>query len=80
MSRTSACWNPVATLAVPSAIKSLDRLDRQIGVLRHDEQMTNGDVATGLGLEKSVASKSYTWALERFKKIPADLPGEIREA
>jgi RNA polymerase sigma-70 factor (ECF subfamily) len=48
--------------------------------LRHYEQMTNGNAAAALGLDKSAASKRYTRALERLKEILAALPGESREA
>ena len=53
----------------------MDPIDREILVLRHYEQMTNGDAAAVLGLEKSAASKRYTRALERLKEILAVLPG-----
>ncbi len=53
----------------------MDPLDREILVLRHYEQMTNGDAAAALGLDPSAASKRYTRALGRLKAILADLPG-----
>ena len=40
----------------------MDPLDREILVLRHYEQMTNGDAAAALGLDESAASKRYTRA------------------
>ena len=67
-------------IRLQEALNGLDPLDREILVLRHYEQMTNGDAATVLGLDKSAASKRYTRALERLKTILVDLPGEIREA
>jgi RNA polymerase sigma-70 factor (ECF subfamily) len=57
----------------------MDPMDREILVLRHYEQMTNGNSAAALGLGKSAASKRYTRALERVKEILAALPGESRE-
>ncbi len=57
----------------------MDPLDREILVLRHYEQMTNGNAAAALGLNESAASKRYTRALERLKEILAALPGESRE-
>jgi RNA polymerase sigma-70 factor (ECF subfamily) len=54
-----------------------DPLDREILVLRHYEQMTNGDAAAALGLDKSAASKRYIRALVRLKEILAGLPGAI---
>ena len=53
----------------------MDPLDREILVLRHYEQMTNGDAAAALGLDQSAASKRYARALVRLKEILAALPG-----
>ncbi len=53
----------------------MDPLDREILVLRHYEQMTNGDAAAALGLEESMASRRYTRALARLEEILAALPG-----
>jgi len=50
----------------------LDRLepaDREILVLRHFEELTNGQAAAKLGLTKAAASKRYTRALGRFKDV-----------
>ena len=58
------------------ALNAMDPLDREILVLRHYEQMTNGDAAAALGLNPSAASKRYTRALERLKEILTALPGE----
>jgi RNA polymerase sigma-70 factor, ECF subfamily len=60
-------------------LKRMDPLDREILVLRHDEQMTIGNAAAALGLEPSPSSKRYTRALERLKEILAGLPGGISE-
>jgi RNA polymerase sigma-70 factor, ECF subfamily len=51
------------------ALDLLDPLDREILVLRHFEQLTNGEVADVLGLDKSAASKRYTRALIRLKDV-----------
>jgi RNA polymerase sigma-70 factor (ECF subfamily) len=50
-----------------SARNRTDPFDRAILVLRHDEQMTNGNAAAALGLDKSAASKRYARALARLK-------------
>ena len=47
----------------------------EILVLRHYEQMTNGDAAAALGLSFKAASKRYTKALERLETILKALPG-----
>ena len=57
----------------------MDPLDREILVLRHYEQMSNGDAAAALGLTFKAASKRYTRALERLRAILGDLPGAISE-
>jgi RNA polymerase sigma-70 factor (ECF subfamily) len=62
-------------IRLQEALNRLDPLDREILVLRHYEQMTNGDAAAALGLDKSASSKRYTRALVRLKEILAALPG-----
>ena len=66
-------------IRLQEALNRMDPLDREILVLRHYEQMTNGDAAAALGLEKSAASKRYTRALVRLKEILADLTGASSE-
>jgi RNA polymerase sigma-70 factor (ECF subfamily) len=63
-------------IRLQEALNRMDPLDREILVLRHYEQMTNGDAAAALGLGHSAASKRYTRALERLKEILSALPGE----
>ena len=59
------------------ALNSLDPIDREILALRHYEQLSNGETATVLGLDKSAASKRYARALVRLKDILAALPGGL---
>ena len=66
-------------IQLQEALNRMDPLDREILVLRHYEQMTNGDAAAALGLDKSAASKRYTRALARLKEILAALPGGASE-
>jgi RNA polymerase sigma-70 factor, ECF subfamily len=66
-------------LRLQKALNRMDPLDREILVLRHYEQMTNGNAAAALGLNESAASKRYTRALERLKEILAALPGGLSE-
>jgi RNA polymerase sigma-70 factor (ECF subfamily) len=61
------------------ALNSMDRLDREVLVLRHFEELTNIEVARELHLQESVASKRYIRALHRLKEILASLPGGIEE-
>jgi len=65
---------------VRAALDKLDPVDREILALRHYEQLSNGETAIVLGLDKSAASKRYARALVRLKEILAALPGGLEEA
>ena len=54
----------------------MDAIDREVLVLRHFEQLTNGECARVLGLGESAATKRYLRALDRLKDILSDKPGE----
>ena len=55
--------------ALLEAFDSLEPLDREILALRHFEQLTNGEAAALLGIDKSAASKRYARALVRLKNL-----------
>jgi RNA polymerase sigma-70 factor (ECF subfamily) len=57
------------------ALEAMDPLDREILVLRHIEELTNGEAAATLGLQESATSKRYTRALRRLKDILRAMPG-----
>jgi RNA polymerase sigma-70 factor, ECF subfamily len=57
------------------AIDSLDPIDREVLVLRHFEELTNGEVAEVLGLQVKAASIRYVRAVARLKTILAKFPG-----
>jgi RNA polymerase sigma-70 factor (ECF subfamily) len=78
-SPSNAAMRAERKIRLQMTLNRIDPLDREILVLRHYEQMTNGVAAAALGLEKSATSKRYTRALQRLKEILARLPGEIRE-
>jgi len=61
------------------ALESLEPIDREILVLRHFEQLTNGETAEVLELDKSAASKRYARALVRLKDALRELPGGLEE-
>jgi DNA-directed RNA polymerase specialized sigma24 family protein len=67
-----------ASDVIQEALNRMGPLDREILVLRHYQQMTNGDAAAALGLTFKAASKRYTGALERLEKILGALPGDTR--
>src|SRR5262245_53249163 len=62
-------------IRLQEALNSLDPIDREVLVLRHFEELSNGEAAAVLGLNKSAASKRYARALIRLKDILASLPG-----
>jgi RNA polymerase sigma-70 factor (ECF subfamily) len=61
-------------IRLQEALNSLDPIDREVLVLRHFEELSNGEAAAVLGLDKSAASKRYARALIRLKDILASLP------
>jgi len=66
-------------IRLQEALNSLDAIDREILALRHFEELSNGETAAVLGLDKSAASKRYARALIRLKDILACLPGGLNE-
>lgn len=64
--------------ALRQALDKMDEIDREVLVLRHFEELTNGEVAAVLGLQKTAASNRYIRALERLRGLigePEDGPG-----
>jgi len=57
------------TVALQEAFNTLDPIDREILALRHFEQLSNGEAAAVLGVDKSAASKRYGRALRRLKDV-----------
>jgi RNA polymerase sigma-70 factor (ECF subfamily) len=55
------------SIALQNAFNSLEALDREILAMRHFEQLSNGEAAAVLGIDKSAASKRYGRALRRLK-------------
>jgi RNA polymerase sigma-70 factor, ECF subfamily len=62
-------------LRLQEALNSMDVIDREVLVLRHFEQLSNGECARVLGLGESAATKRYIRALKRLKDILSALPG-----
>jgi RNA polymerase sigma-70 factor (ECF subfamily) len=62
-------------LRLLEALEAIDPIDREVLVLRHFEQLTNGECARILGLRESAATKRYIRALKRLKQVLAGLPG-----
>jgi RNA polymerase sigma-70 factor (ECF subfamily) len=62
-------------LRLQDALNTMDVIDREVLVLRHFEQLSNGECARVLGLGESAATKRYIRALKRLKEILTALPG-----
>jgi RNA polymerase sigma-70 factor (ECF subfamily) len=58
-----------------AALESMKSEDREVLVLRHFEQLSNGDVARVLGLSQPGASLRYLRAAKRLREILAELSG-----
>jgi RNA polymerase sigma-70 factor, ECF subfamily len=56
-------------IALQNAFNELDPIDREILALRHFEQLSNGEAAAVLSIDKSAASKRYGRALRRLKQL-----------
>jgi RNA polymerase sigma-70 factor, ECF subfamily len=55
----------------------MDPADREALALRHFEQLTNAEAAQVLGIQERAAAKRYVRALDRLKKVLAELPGGL---
>jgi RNA polymerase sigma-70 factor (ECF subfamily) len=66
-------------IRLQEALNGLDPIDREVLALRHFEELSNGETAAVLGLDKSAASKRYARALVRLREILAALPGGLSE-
>ena len=62
-------------IRLQEALNAMDPVDREVLVLRHYEQLTNGEVALVLGLDKSATSKRHIRALMRLRGHLGDLEG-----
>jgi len=62
-------------LRLLEVLETMDAVDREVLVLRHLEQLTNGECARVLGLQESAATKRYLRALKRLREILSALPG-----
>jgi RNA polymerase sigma-70 factor (ECF subfamily) len=62
-------------LKLQEALNGMDPLDREVLTLRHFEELSNGEVAAVLGIQKSAASNRYIRALKRLKDVLTNMPG-----
>jgi len=73
-SPSAAAQRAERRLRLQQSLELLEPLDREILALRHFEQLTNGEAAATLGLEKSAASKRYARALVKLRDILRTMP------
>jgi RNA polymerase sigma-70 factor (ECF subfamily) len=65
---------------IQEALDGMDPVDREVLVLRHFEQLSNGECARVLGLSESAATKRHLRALRRLKDVLSALPDGDKEA
>jgi RNA polymerase sigma-70 factor (ECF subfamily) len=68
-SPTQAAVRAELQLRLQEALNSMDPIDREVLVLRHFEELSNGETAAVLGLTKTAASNRYVRALRRLREI-----------
>jgi RNA polymerase sigma-70 factor (ECF subfamily) len=59
------------------ALSRLDNDDREIVLLRHFEQLSNGEAARALGLSDAAAGMRHLRALRRLRAMLAEVPSAI---
>jgi RNA polymerase sigma-70 factor (ECF subfamily) len=64
-------------LRVQKALNSMDAQDREVLILRHFEELSNGEAAAVLGIKPSAAVNRYVRALKRLKEVFQGMPGGI---
>lgn len=51
-----------------TCLAEMNEIDREVLLLRHMEQMSNGEIAHALSIDKSAATKRYIRALKRLRE------------
>jgi RNA polymerase sigma-70 factor, ECF subfamily len=74
-SPTHAALRAEIQIRLQEALNTMDPIDREILTLRHFEELTNGETAAVLGIQKAAASNRYMRALRRLKEILSAMPG-----
>jgi len=60
---------------IDQVLEDMDPIDREVLILRHFEQLSNDEVASVLGVKKAAASRRYTRAVTRFRKVVETISG-----
>ena len=66
-------------MRLQEALDALDPIDREVLVLRHFEELSAGETARALGIERSAAGQRYLRALKRLKNLIGSSPGGGRD-
>jgi RNA polymerase sigma-70 factor (ECF subfamily) len=69
MTPAAAATQRELALHVEAAITRLGDSDRDIILMRHYEQLSNGEIATALGLTEPAASMRYLRAIRRLREL-----------
>jgi RNA polymerase sigma-70 factor, ECF subfamily len=67
-------------LQLQQALNGMDPTDREIIVLRHFEELSNGEAATVLGISPQAASNRHLRAMTRLQAILKSIPGLLDRA
>ena len=59
-----------------AALRELDEADREIILLRHFEQLSNGEAARALGLSEAAAGMRHLRALRRLRAVLGESPSQ----
>jgi len=62
-------------IRLQDVLNAMDPIDREVLVLRHFEELSNGETAAILGLQKAAASNRYARALRRLTDTLTTMPG-----
>lgn len=73
-SPSSAAAKAESAAVLDRALEGLGDLDREVLVLRHFEELTNGETAQVLGVTEQAASMRYVRALDRLRHVLEVLP------
>jgi RNA polymerase sigma-70 factor (ECF subfamily) len=65
-------------IRLQETLKQMDRVDREVLVLRHFEMLSNDETAEVLGLSRLETSRYYLRALKLVKESMSDSPGPPR--
>lgn len=69
MTPAAAASQRELAMHVEGAIARLGEADRDVILMRHYEQLTNGEIATALGLTEPAASMRYLRAIRRLREL-----------